>query len=110
MALHAVVLGARSKAESTEADANSKNAELVVVFNQAADAAEAERAKAVSAAEKTRDVAMARQGKRITDVKEEVAKATRELNAHQEQAKKDLGIEIPNYLEQAVAGGGSVKL
>ena len=110
MALHAAVLGALSKAETTEADANEKKAQAEEAFKGAGDAAFEVQRKSVESAKKTLDAANGRQDKRIADVKQVVADAMKDLNDDKAQARKNLGVELPDYLAQAQAVGGSVRL
>ena len=110
MALHAAVLGALSKAETTEADANEKKIQAEATFKTADDAASEVQRISVESARKTRDAVHGRQDKRIVDAKQVVANAMKNLDDDKAQAKKNLGVELPDYLAQAQAGGGSVRL
>ena len=105
MALHAVVLGAQNSLVEVETDANSKKADADTKRKASDDAAEQVRNKAGADARKTAETAHARQQKRIDDAHGVVSEAMSNLITHRSWAKKELGIEVPDYLEQARSSG-----
>lgn len=105
MALHAVVLGAQNKLHDVETDANAKKADADTKRKVADDAAEQIRNKAGADARKTSETTHTRQQKRIDDAHGVVSEATSDLIKHRVWAREELGIDVPDYLEQARASG-----